>query len=197
MISHPAKRSGVRLAAFGKQVGRTPGGPKRFLSVQLLLCFLILPSCGYRVASQNRIAMDVGSVAVVPLENATTTYEVEQFLTRSLIESLVKRTSWKVVESPDRADAVLSGVVSSVRASPVTFGAASFGSTFLVTVTAAVELRDRRNNKVLFRNDRYIFREQYVINSDVESFFSEQSPALQRVAEDFASSVVTSILEGF
>ncbi len=167
------------------------------LRIPALVVVTMLAGCGYRVASSNRVPTDISTVAVVPLENATTTFEVEQILTRSLIQSLVEKTRFRVVSDASRADAVMTGVVSNVRANPVTFGAGTFGSTFLVTLTARLELRDRRTGKVLFRNDRFLFREQYVINRDVENFFSEFNPALERIAEDFASSVVTTILEAF
>ena len=66
-----------------------------------------------------------------------------------------------------------------------------------MTLQAQVELQDQRSGKVLYKNDGYIFREQYQINVDVENFFSELNPALGRVAGDFASSVVTTLLESY
>ena len=80
---------------------------------------------------------------------------------------------------------------------PLSFVGEPFGSTFLVTLQAQVELEDQRSGEILYKNDGYIFREQYQINVDVENFFSELNPALGRVAGDFASSVVTTLLESF
>ena len=154
-------------------------------------------ACGYRVASRNRIAPNIGTLAVLPLENKTTTFEVEQILTRSLMRAFVEKSSYDVVSDSSQADAVLRGVISDVSADPVIFGEATFGSTFLVTLTGRVELRERETARVLFENNNFIFREQYVINVDVRNFFSELNPALGRIADDFASSVVTTILEGF
>ncbi len=155
-----------------------------------------LTAC-YKPASANRNSFDIGSVAVAPLENETSFFAVEQVLTRSLVRGLVEKTRYRVLDDASQADAVLQGSVSRLTASPVTFGSGSFGSTFVVTLTARVSLTDRRSGKVLFKNDRFTFREQYVINADVSNFFSEQNPAFDRIATDFASSVVTSILEGF
>ncbi len=156
-----------------------------------------LCGCGYRVASKNRLPQPIHTIDVEPLKNQTTTYKVEQILTRALVSELVERTNYDVVSGNSQADAVLKGRVIRVTANPVTFARTAFASTVLVTVYAGIELTDRRTGAVLFKNDQYIFREQYIVNVDVENFFSEMNPALQRIANDFAESVVVSILEGF
>ncbi|MCH6568885.1 MAG: hypothetical protein IH794_02190 [Acidobacteria bacterium] len=166
----------------------------RFVVAMLLITQL---ACGYKVASNNRMAPDIGTLAVLPLENKTATFEVEQILTRSLVRAFIEKSSYTVVSDPSQADAVFQGVISQVSANPVIFGEQTFGSTFLVTVIGRVELRERETSKLLFENNNFIFREQYVINVDVRNFFSELNPALERIADDFASSVVTTILEGF
>ncbi|MFQ5740680.1 MAG: LPS assembly lipoprotein LptE [Acidobacteriota bacterium] len=200
----PSRRLGGVEAAIGSSeiacrlATRRADGPARLLlGCAALLMLLLQPGCGYRVASANRLAPDISSVAVLPLQNKTSTFAVEQVLTRSLIHALVEKTGYKVLEDASQADAVLKGVISRATVRPVTFGRGSFGSTFLVTLTAQIELKERRSGKVLFKNDRYIFREQYVINADLENFFSELNPAIDRIAGDFASSVVSTMVEGF
>ena len=159
------------------------------------LCLWV--GCGYRMASKNRVALPIRTLTVLPLRNETSTFEVEQVLTRSLVREFVRKSAYEVLNDPSQSDAVLTGVVSRLRATPVIFGQANFGSTFLVTLSARVELVERRTQKVLYRNDAHVFREQYTINIDVSNFFSELNPALDRLAEDFASSVVTEVLENF
>jgi outer membrane lipopolysaccharide assembly protein LptE/RlpB len=163
----------------------------------LLVLVVAMSGCGYRVASKNRLPQPIHTLEVKTLENQTTTYEIEQILTRALVTELVERTSYSVVSTESGADAVLQGRIIRLTANPVTFARTAFASTVLVTVYAAIELTDRRSGAVLFKNDRYIFREQYIVNVDVENFFSEMNPALQRIAGDFAESVVVSITEGF
>ena len=163
----------------------------------VLLLLAVHLACGYKVATRNRVGPDIGTLAILPFENETTTFEVEQILTRSLIRAFVEKSSYHVVSDSSQADAVLQGVISRVSANPVTFGEATFGSTFLVTLTGRVQLRERGTERVLYEHNNFIFREQYVINVDVRNFFSELNPALGRIADDFASSVVTTILEGF
>jgi len=162
-----------------------------------ILFGFICAACGYRVATKNRLDTGRKSIAVVPLENRTPTYEVEQILTGSLVREFVQRSEFEVVNDPNDADWELGGAVLRVRVSPVAYGQASFGSTFLVTLRASIYLLDRDSGEFLYQNNGYIFRDQYVINVDLENFFSELNPALRRISEDFASSVVTSIMEAF
>lgn len=167
------------------------------LGPAVVLLLVTSMGCGYRVASKNRLSPQIQSVVIVPLENETKVFEVEQILTQSLIRAFVERSDYRVVNDPSQADAVLEGVVSRVSVSPVLFGAQTFGSTFLVTLSSRVRMAERETGRVLYKNDGHVFREQYVINVDVKNFFSELNPALGRIAQDFAASVVTSVLEGF
>ncbi len=168
------------------------------LGLGLLLALpLAAGACGYRIAAHNRVERPFHTLLIQPLENETTSYEIEQILTKSLVGEFVKRTDYSIVEDRSRADAVLEGRVTRMTASPVTFARSAFASTFLVTVYADVELKDLKTGEVLFANNQYVFREQYIVNVDVENFFSELNPALQRIADDFAASVVASIVEGF
>jgi hypothetical protein len=51
--------------------------------------------------------------------------------------------------------------------------------------------------KVLFHTDKFIFRSEYEISTDVKSFFEEQDPAIDRLAKDFAQRLVASVTENF
>jgi hypothetical protein len=50
---------------------------------------------------------------------------------------------------------------------------------------------------VLYRNDALSFREQYQSTQDLSGFIREDQPAVQRIARDFAQTVVGDMLESF
>jgi len=50
---------------------------------------------------------------------------------------------------------------------------------------------------VLFENPNYSFHDQYQISHDIASFFEEESPAVDRLSQDFARTLVSNILEAF
>jgi hypothetical protein len=197
MFSGPKKRKNdkTKKRLAGSLDARSVWRLSTWILVGLTL-LSVQSACGYRIASSNRLPSGT-VIAVLPFKNETTTFRVEQVLTQSVIRALVQKSGYRVTRDPAQADRILEGVISRVTANPVLFGEETFGSTFLVTLNARVELREQQSGKILFKNDEYIFREQYIINVDVKNFFSELNPALGRIADDFAASVVTTVLEGF
>jgi membrane-bound lytic murein transglycosylase MltF len=67
----------------------------------------------------------------------------------------------------------------------------------LVTVRCEITLTQTETQKVLYHTDKFIFRNEYEISTDVRSFFEEQDPALDRLAKDFAQRLVAAITENF
>ena len=66
----------------------------------------------------------------------------------------------------------------------------------IVGLTMQVKLV-ARDGRVLYDNPTYTFRDQYQVSRDTSSFFEEQNPALERVARDFARTLVSDMLEAF
>jgi outer membrane lipopolysaccharide assembly protein LptE/RlpB len=160
---------------------------------------LALAGCGYHTAGHsNRLPENVRVLAVPMFVNQTQTYHIEQTLTRDVVREFIDRTHYKVVLSAgDSADAVLNGTVLSAQTAPLTYDPQTGRiSSSLVTVTMKVSLVDR-GGRVLFENQNYTFREQYQVSANTASFFSEETPALQRMSRDFAHTLVSDILEGF
>jgi lipopolysaccharide assembly LptE-like protein len=177
--------------------------PKR-LSSLLFLAFLFplsfgVNGCGYHVAGRSSaLPPEIHVIAVPALENATTTYRIEQRLTSATIHEFLSRTPYKVVSEPSAGDAVLKGKVLTLEAVPLLFDTTSGrATTMLVQMKCEVTLTETSNDKVLYHTDNFVFRSEYEISTDVTSFFSEQDPALDRVAKDFAQRLVAAVIENY
>ena len=160
---------------------------------------LALTSCGYHVAGRSsRLPTDVHVLAIPVFVNQTQAYRVEQVMTQDVVREFIDRTHYHVVnDKGDNADAVLKGIVVSAHAAPLTYDDQSGRvSSAVVSLTMKVTLLDR-NGHVLFENPNYVFRQQYQVSREVTSFFEESTPALQRISQDFARTLVTDILEAF
>jgi hypothetical protein len=159
----------------------------------------LLAGCGYRVAGRtNALPATVHTIAVVALENQTSTYRIEQRLTDAVVHELLARTRYRVVSDPAAADAVLRGEVTGAGGGSVVYNPETGRpTTILLGVTARVRLQDRATGNVLYRNDNFVFREPYEISGDVTSFFPESGPALDRLARDFAARLVAEMTANF
>ncbi len=141
---------------------------------------------------------DLKVIAVPAFENRTTWMRLEQRLTAAVMQEFIHRTRYRVVSSEEAADAVLRGTVLEASTAPVIFDPGTGrASVVQVTVRLSVEFRDKRSKKLLFTSSNYTFREQYEITSDLDSFFEERNPALDRLGRDFAATLVSAILENF
>ena len=69
-------------------------------------------------------------------------------------------------------------------------------SSSLVFVTMKVALVSNKG-KTLWDNPNLLYREQYQIANNGKNFFEEESPALDRMASDFAQTLVSDMLEAY
>lgn len=167
--------------------------------VAVTLACLLACGCGYHTAGHASVLPeDIKTVAIPSFTNQTTTFKIEQLLTAAVVREWTTRTHYHVVnEQSNSADATLRGTVLSSYASPATYDSQTGrAASVLVVVSMKVSLTDRQG-KVLFENPAYVFREQYQVSREVQSFFEEDSPALQRLSDEFARTLVSNILEGF
>jgi outer membrane lipopolysaccharide assembly protein LptE/RlpB len=160
---------------------------------------LMLAGCGYHTTGHaTRLPASLHTIAVPVFINQTQTYRIEQVLTRDVVREFLSRTHYKIMNDPGRtADAVLKGTVISAQAAPLTYDAQTGRiSSAIVTVSMKISLADHQG-RVFFENQNYTFRQQYQVSSEQNSFFEEEAPALQRISQDFARSLVSDILEAF
>jgi outer membrane lipopolysaccharide assembly protein LptE/RlpB len=173
----------------------------------ILLAAIILSGCGYHVAGRtDALPKTVHVIAVPAIENKTSSYRIEQRLTAATIHEILVHTNYKAVSMPESGDAVLRGKVLTLEAVPLLFvstpatattPATTRATTMLVTMKCDVTLTEVATQKVLYHSDNFVFRNEYEISSDVKSFFEEQDPALDRMAQDFAKRLVAAVTENF
>jgi hypothetical protein len=102
------------------------------------------------------------------------------------------------VSNPEEGDAVLRGKVLSLEAVPLLFDTRTGrATTMLVTVKCEVTFTESATQKVLYHTDNFVFRNEYEISTDLKSFFEEQDPALDRLAQDFAARLVAAVRENY
>ena len=179
----------------------------RRIELLVSLIAMLQAGCGYHVAGHNNsLPKSIHVIAVVALENKTTSYRIEQKLTSATVHEFLARTPFKVVSNAADGDAVLRGKVVSVEAVPLLLDTQTQSqpqtqtgraTTMLVTVKCEVSLTETATDKVLYHNENFVFRNEYEISTDIPSFFEEQDPAIDRLAQDFARKLVAAVIENY
>lgn len=171
------------------------------MKISKLLLLLIIPAltgCGYHLAGTgSSLPPHIKTIGVPIFVNNTQGYQVEQKLTSSVVDVLIRRGKYKVVPESQGVDALLKGTITSVSLVPITFNADGLATQYNVLISARVTFSDLIDKKVLFTNPSFLFRGQYDIDQNEVLFFDRQSQALDDIAQDFAESVVSAMLEGF
>jgi len=165
----------------------------------MLVASAPLSGCGYHIAGKSdSLPKNIRVIAVPALENKTTSYRIEQRLTAATVHEFLAKTPYRVVPDPANGDAVLRGKVLSLEAVPLLFDTQTGrATTMLITVKCEVTFEERESGKILYHSDNFLFRNEYEISTDVKSFFEEQDPALDRLAQDFAARLVAAVTENF
>ena len=118
-------------------------------------------------------------------------------VTKAVCEEILKRArGLHVTTETDGADAVLSGDIRFFRAGGTILDQQGRTRVWEVSIIISVTVRDTSTRTILYQNSRLSFDGEYELSDDPESFFNEENAAVERIARDFAQTVVSSILEG-
>ena len=181
---------------------RKPGG--RFLCVLCGLCVLgVCAGCGYALAGRGSFLPEyIKTIGVPTFVNRTTVFNLETMLTQKVRAELIGRGKYQILPQQSGVDAVLNGKITSVSITPAAFSAQQIATRYALTLAARIELRDLRENKVLWENPNLFFRQEFEAtgtgqSTDPTTFFQQDVNALDRITTDFARSIVSAILEAF
>jgi predicted transcriptional regulator of viral defense system len=182
---------------------------QRLVRVLCTLCVLgtgavSVGSCGYSLAGRGTFLPDyIKAIGVPTFTNRTTVFNLETQLTQKVRSEFIGRGKYRIVPDENGVDAVLIGEVTSVAVTPTSFNTQQLASRYTITMSARVELRDLKENKVLWENPGLIFRDEYDAQGgtagaiDPAAFFGADQTALDRMSTEFARTIVSAILEAF
>jgi outer membrane lipopolysaccharide assembly protein LptE/RlpB len=157
-----------------------------------------LCGCGYTlVGKTSTLPPSIRVIHFQTLANRTTRVGVEQRLSSEIVKELASRGRFSVRAEAAGADADLAGEVTGFDLFAVAFDEAGRAKEYQVRITARVSLKTIPDEKVLWENPSFTFQENYALATSAASYVDRENEAIDRVAERFAESLVSSLLEGF
>ncbi len=162
------------------------------------LATILLSGCGYALVGRaSNLPPSVKSVYLQPLANRTPRQQVEQELTRAIADELVTRQRFSLASSATGADAQIEGTVIGFGVTPVTFDQNGRATAYEISIAVEVKFKNLADNKVIWSNDRYTFKESYPLEASSAAYVDREDEAIQKAAKRFAEAMVGDLLEGF
>jgi hypothetical protein len=170
----------------------------------LVAAATVSSSCGYSLAGRGSfLPAYIRTIGVPQFVNRSTVFNLETMLTQKVRSEFIGRGKYQVLPQAAGVDAVLNGEVTAVTIMPSSFNPQTqLASRYAITMIAKIELRDLRENKVLWENPGVAFRQDYEATTgrsvtDPSAFFQQDTNALERMSGEFARTIVSAILEAF
>ena len=163
----------------------------------------LLSACGYALAGRGAFLPPyIRTIGVPTFANRTTIFNLETLLTEKVRAEFIGRGKYQILPENTGVDALLTGEVTGVSIAPSSFSTTQIASRYAITLTARIELRDLKENKILWENPGIFFRQEYEATSgtsatDPTAFFQNDLNALDRMSGEFARTIVSAILEAF
>ncbi len=171
----------------------------RLISVALIFLTVTGFTECYKPVSRSGLPAHIRTIAVpaFQFEAKGIRYRVETRFTDAVIREIIRRGGGlKVRGSLTGADAVLDGTIRDFSFSGALLDSEGRARVYEVTIVTAVTIRDIRENKILYDNQNFTFRDSFEFSADPRSFFNEEDPAVERMARAFADAAVSAFVNG-
>lgn len=166
------------------------------------LALALLAGCGYALVGKGTVVDPTIKRIGVPLfRDASGKPGLDQKVTQKVIEELLKRGRFDVVQEAAGVDALVEGEITAYTPRLVGVGEQSTGRSqanrYEVTLTARVRYAKVGAKEPIWANDAFTFRDEYDVGDNPQAFFDREEQAIDRLATSFARSLVAAMLEAF
>jgi len=178
--------------------GRGSGVNLGVMALVTTLALGTMASCGYSLVGRGSFVPEYIRVVAIPtFTNNTARFELGVRVTDAVTREFVSRGNFRLVGDGSGADAVLRGEIRAFNVNPVGIDRAQNADNWQVTIQARVTFTDMVQNRVLFTNSAFLFQRTFEFPRVSGDIVDIEAGSIDEIAEEFARSVVSSILEGF
>lgn len=159
--------------------------------------------CGYALVGKGTVVdPSIKRIGVPLVKDLTGKPNLDQRVTARLIEELLKRGKFEVVQQSEGVDALVEAELTAYTVSPVGFSGVpgeqqTQASRYAIRLTAKVRYGKVGEKEPIWQNDAFSYADEYDIGDDPQSFFDREEQAIERLAQSFARNLVAAMLEAF
>jgi hypothetical protein len=165
---------------------------KIYLGILILSFIFLFTGCAH--VPIHPLPSSVHTVYVQMFKNQSFQYGMEERLTNAVIKELIADHRLRVVNTPEQADAILSGTITNYTRDVLAFDRDGNVEMYTLTLTAAFVLKDSRTNEIIRQRKAVLANTTYVPKRSRIEFEREQD-ARTRLLTDLADEIVNRIFE--
>ena len=161
-----------------------------------------LTGCGYALVGKG-ITTDpsIKRIGVPLFKDRTGKPGLDQKITLRVIEELLKRGRFTVVQDTTGVDAIVEGEILTYTTIPIGFSTPESSQTqatrYAINVTARVVYHKVGQKDPIWQSEGFSFRDEYDVGEDPGSFFDREEQTVDRIAQSFGRNLVATMLEAF
>ena len=169
----------------------------KYVVACLCLITWISGGCGYHLPGRgDALPDDVEKIFVEVLTNRTTEPFIENKLTSAVRDQFARRPEFEVVSTRDKADAVLSGIITRYRARAVAYDEYDDIKEYRAAMTA--ELRfERPDGSEVFWQGNVSWDEEFMAHDDRSQQDNNETEAQDEISFRLATELFNRIVDNF
>jgi len=177
-------------------------GPVRTVAAIAVAAAVAASGCGYALVGKGTVVDPTIKRIGVPLfRDASGKPGLDRRVTQKVIEELLKRGRFDVVQESTGVDALVEGEIIAYTPKLVGVGEQTGGQSqanrYEVTLTARIRYSKTGAKEPIWANDAFSIRDEYDVGNNPSAFFDKEEQAIERLATSFARSLVAAMLEAF
>jgi len=169
-----------------------------------LLLAAVSQACGYALVGKGIIVdPSIKRIGVPLAKDATGHPGLDQKVTQKIVEELLKRGRFQVVQEATGVDALVECELLSFAIVPVGFSAdptdpgRTEASRYAISLVARVRYSKTGQVEPIWASDAFSARDESNVGNDPNTFFDRDEQVQERLATDFARRLVSAMLEAF
>jgi outer membrane lipopolysaccharide assembly protein LptE/RlpB len=164
--------------------------------VLALLCLISVYACGYRFAGSGTLPQGVQKVFIEVFENRTSQTGVERTMTNQLVFEFTRQREASLAGSAQEADAVLKGLITSIRTETISRVGTEIANEREVVMTVAVKLV-KNDGAVIWAAKGIQDRETFGVTDSKLETDRNENEAIVRLSERMSERIFNRLTDDF
>lgn len=163
----------------------------------LFTAVLLLGGCGYHLPERgNTLPPEVRTVYVELFTNRTYEPYLENYVTEAIVDWFAGKPELSLTEDRSRADAVLSGTVTTYTTKPISYDRNDVITEYRSAMTIAATLRQSPSDRVLWKGS-VDWSEEYPTSLDKGVQEDNETAAIAVISERIARELFYRVMDNF